>query len=180
MLGMNTFYLYSFIVLILVALLPIVRRPARIFEYPQFMAVVFAVYISPQAVSLVKFSGAAPSEAVEAVLLMCVLCLAACILGYRVRPNARALSYLIQPVNSTPLFVGGLVFVACGYLFDFLISRMTEEETGGSTWSGVVTIYAFLEGLIYPGFRHLPDHGHAATPPGFPLVSHGGRIFLAN
>jgi hypothetical protein len=29
---------------------------------------------------------------------------------------------------------------------------MTDEQTGGSQWTGIVTIYGFFAGLIYPGF----------------------------
>lgn len=149
---MSNFYFYAFVALIIVALAPVVRKPARIFEYPQFMATVFAVFILPQAVSLTRFPGTTPAGAIETVLLMCVLCLGMCLAGYLVRPSKSALPYLTLPVNAPRLFIGGLVFVACGYFFDHLISLMTEEETGGSMWSGVVTIYAFFEGLIYPGF----------------------------
>ena len=35
-------------------------------------------------------------------------------------------------------------------IFGALIGQMTEEETGGSMWSGKVTIYQFFTGIIFP------------------------------
>jgi hypothetical protein len=127
-------------------------KPEKIYEYPYFMAAVFAVFIVPQVVSLIRFPGAAGEEAIENVLLMTCLCFGACWVGYR-RPPVRSLQQtLTQPINRDRLFLGGLAFIVISFFFTFLISQMTPEETGGSMWTGKVTIYGFFADLIYPGF----------------------------
>jgi hypothetical protein len=46
----------------------------------------------------------------------------------------------------------GVVFIIVAYFFDHKINQMTEEETGGTMWTGRVTIYSFFVSLILPGF----------------------------
>lgn len=149
---MATIYFYCLVAVLAYMFLPTIRKPTCIFEYPQFMAAVFLAFIVPQAVSLLRFPGSTPAGALTSVLLMCCLCAAMCWAGYRVRLKPRALRLLNHQADPARLFIGGLVFVACGYFFNYLISLMSDEETGGSMWSGKVNIYGFFAQLIYPGF----------------------------
>jgi hypothetical protein len=59
---------------------------------------------------------------------------------------------LTHPVNLDRLFHGGLVFIGVSFFFSYLLSQMTEDEKGGSMWTGPSTIYGFFQGLIYPAF----------------------------
>ena len=43
-------------------------------------------------------------------------------------------------------------------IFGALIGEMTEEETGGSMWTGKVTIYYFFTGVIYPAIAIFLRH----------------------
>ncbi len=127
-------------------------KPEKIYEYPYFMAVTFMVFIVPQAISLMRFPGGAATEWIAHALLMCCLCFAACWAGYQ-RPPVRSWQRrLAKPLRRDRLFHGGLAYVAISLFFGFLISGMTVEETGGSTWTGKVTIYDFFARLVYPGF----------------------------
>lgn len=127
-------------------------KPARFFEYPYFMAGIFAVFILPQAVSLLRFPGAANPEAVSAALLMTNLCLAACLVGYCIPPNRSIARFTSVRVNLDRLFATGIVFIICGFFFNFLISRIEPDEMGSLTrWSGPATIYLFFAQLVYPG-----------------------------
>jgi hypothetical protein len=127
-------------------------KPERIYEYPFFMAATFAVFIVPQAVSLLRFPGEASAGDIANVLLMCCLCFGMCWVGYRLKPSQLLKATLGRPINPERLFQGALVFIGVSYFFNHLISQMTEEQTGGSQWTGVVTIYGFFAGLIYPAF----------------------------
>ena len=51
---------------------------------------------------------------------------------------------------STRLVPVAVLFIACGFYFNFLIGRLPPEETAGA-WTGIVTIYAFFQGLVMPG-----------------------------
>ena len=149
---MTWFYFWVLVILVGITLGMTLFKPEKIYEYPYFMAAAFAVFIVPQAISLIRFPGGAQEEWIANLLLMCCLCFAMCWVGYQ-RPPLRSLqNKLGQPVNLDRLFQGGLVFIAISFFFNFLISGMTEEETGGSVWTGKVTIYGFFAGLIYPAF----------------------------
>src|SRR4051794_15005907 len=83
---MLSIFFWALIVLASLPLLRVLARPERIYEYPYFMAAAFAIFIVPQAVSLVRFPGAAPESAVRNVLLVSCLCLASCLVGHRLWP----------------------------------------------------------------------------------------------
>ncbi len=145
-------YLFVLVALLGASLAAAMLKPERTYEYPYFMAAVFAVFIMPQAISLIRFPGEARPEWVANVLLMSCLCFAMCWLGYRLPPIRSVQELLAQPVNLDRLFQGGLVFIAVSFFFRHLLSQMTEDEKGGSMWTGPSTIYLFFNNLIYPAF----------------------------
>src|SRR5207244_332358 len=103
----------------------VMENRARVFEFPVFMALVFAVFAVPQIVSLIRHPGEATGEAVEAVVLMTLLCLGACILGYRLPASSQIVQRASFGLDLDRLFHGGLVFTACGYFFGYLINQMS-------------------------------------------------------
>jgi hypothetical protein len=164
---MAEIYLALIALVLLAALVHALAAPARFYEYPYFMCAAFAVFILPQALSLLHSPGAASPAAVEAVLLMTLLCVAACVLGYRAPPSRWIVERSHRPVDDRRLFQCGVLFVVCGFVFMSLIGQMTESERGGSVWSGRATIYLFFASLTYPGFsiclRHALSRGGAAA-----------------
>jgi hypothetical protein len=126
--------------------------PVLFYEYPYFMSMVFAVFILPQAISLYRFPATASSSAIEAVLLMSLLCALACVIGYRAPPNRWIVEHVQIPVDDNLLFRVGIAFVLCQIVFNYLISQMSNAERGGSTWTGRVTIYLFFANLGFAGF----------------------------
>jgi hypothetical protein len=149
---MTQIYLYTLLGILLWALLRMLASPARFYEYPYFMSAVFIVFIVPQTISLLSFPAGAHAAAIERVVLMTLLCVLACFVGYAVRPSQWIVQKAQVPINRDRLFEVGILFVACGYLFNYLIGQLTEAERGGGAWTGRVTIYAFFAGLIFPGF----------------------------
>jgi hypothetical protein len=127
-------------------------RPARIFEYPGFMAFTFGVFIVPQAISLWLFPSAAPVSAVSAVLAMSCLCLACSILGYQLKPFERVKRLISTPVHEGRLLHAGVVFVAIGFFFDHLLENAEVQYSDQGGMTGIATIYMFFAGLVFPGF----------------------------
>src|SRR4051794_31662900 len=121
------------------------------FEYPYFMSAVFAAFIFPQALSLVSHPLGTSPEAIDAVLLMTVLCIMACLLGYRA-PESRWIVENFQiPLDDRKLFRWGVFFILCGFFFTYLFTSMSREEQGGNQWTGKSTIYYFFANLGYAG-----------------------------
>ncbi|MCB1207428.1 MAG: hypothetical protein KDN18_24465 [Verrucomicrobiae bacterium] len=127
-------------------------RPSRFFEFPYFMAATFVVFIFPQVISLKRFPGSTPLESLTPVMVMTNLCMACCYLGYLLPPSRWIAKHGSTPVKLERLFHFGALFIVVSLFFSFLISQMSAEERGGSTWSGRVTIYHFFSQLVYPGF----------------------------
>ena len=149
---MSNIYFASLLVGLFLTLAYTLVKPEKFYEYPYFMAAVFIVFIVPQCVSILRFPGMAVGDPVENVLLMSCLCFGCCWLGYLPRPWRLVSAKLACPIDQDRLFQGGLIFMAVSFFFNYLISRMSDEETGGSQWTGPVTIYGFFAGLIYPAF----------------------------
>jgi hypothetical protein len=147
---MTDFLFCLFVVLLLVPFFKMIARPERIYQYPYFMTVVFGVFILPQAVSLIRFPGAASEQMVQRLLLVTCLCLGACLVGYRFSlPVPVRVS---GAVNHGRLFRVGLVFVASGIGFSYLLSHTEIQTTEFGGWTGPATIYGFFQQLCYPGF----------------------------
>src|SRR3954454_12779998 len=148
---MNEYLLIGIALVILAAVARGIQRPERFYEYPYFMSCVFGVFILPQAVSLVRFPAEATPNAVFSTLVMTLLCVLACLAGYRARTSRWIVEHAVIPVDYRRLFQGGVFYVVIAYYFSYLISEMTFEERGGALWTGRVTLYQFASALIYPG-----------------------------
>lgn len=127
-------------------------RPERIYQYPFFMGGIFVSFILPQAIALINNPGPVSQQALERVLLMACLCATMCWLGYQLPPRSSLLKKLDISVERQKIFHGGIVFVLISYVSAFLIFQLPEAVKENSQWTGIVTIYAFFGGLIYPGF----------------------------
>jgi hypothetical protein len=155
---MSVYLLIAFAGLVIAIIAHGMVRPERFYEFPYFMAAVFGVFILPQAISLVQYPGEASEDGVAALLIMTILCLAACVAGYRVEANRWIVDRAVIAVDRNRLFAGGAVYVCIAYFFTYLISEMTFDERGGGVWSGKVTIYQFFAGLVYPGLAICLSH----------------------
>lgn len=124
-------------------------RPRLIYEYPYFMAAAFMTFILPQAYALVRQGWASSYMAVT--LVVGLLCLSACWLGYQLPARSRWIERLNVPVNPSRFLHAGIAFVITGFVFNHLIEMLPEDEKG-SMWTGRITIYSFFGQLIYPGF----------------------------
>ncbi len=149
---MTLLVFWAFAVLMSLPLLKVLFQPARIYEFPYFMTAAFAIFVLPQAVSLIRFPGPAPERSVQNVLLVTCLCLAACLVGYRLPAHSHPARRVARAVNETRLLHAGLVFVACGIGFSYLLSHIEVQTSEFGGWTGPATIYGFFQQLCYPGF----------------------------
>ena len=128
----------------------VVAKP-RIFEYPFFMAFAFAGFVVPQAYGLLT-GGFAPDDWVADTMLVTVLCLGACWIGYaKTTPKAAILQKLNFDIAPGRLAVAGVVFSAIGVYFDYKITSLPASMKP-SQWTGIVTIYGFFANQIITGF----------------------------
>jgi hypothetical protein len=149
---MTDLLFWGFILLLGYALVGVLGKPEKIYEYPYFMAATFAIFILPQAVSLHRFPGPAPEQAVQAAFLMSGLCLAVCLVGHRLFASRPLRSCIPVTVDEGRLFHGGLAFVACGIGFSYVLSHTEVQTSEMGGWTGPATIYGFFQQLCYPGF----------------------------
>jgi len=149
---MADIYLFIFIIIITAALSRVLWKPELIFEYPYFMAAVFAVFVLPQASSLIHYPGRVSDTAVDDVLLMSCLCFGASILGYQISPSKNLFKLVSRPVNQSRVFHIALFFIACGYITLYLVRNADVQLTAKGGMTGISTIYIFFGGLVFHGF----------------------------
>ncbi len=152
---MEAFYFYSFAILAISVVIHGLLKSERFYHYPYFMATTFVIFVLPQAVSLRSDPGGVPLESIGPILFVTILCLGGCLLGSRIKPLGWVSGLFSMPVDLRRLVHAGIVFVAVGFFFGILISRMSIEERGGTMATGRVTIYLFFNQLIYPGLAIL-------------------------
>lgn len=136
----------------------IVKRPESAYEFPVFMSMTFAIFIVPQCFSIINFPGQAYGQPVQDVLVMTMLCAAVCVFGYPKRGFQSLNRFCSTPMDERRLFHGGIVFLVVSAYCTYLISGMSIEESGGSAWTGIITIYHFFTVLMFPSFAILLRH----------------------
>jgi hypothetical protein len=144
-------YLWAFIGLVAAPIARMLVRPEKGCEFPCFMAAAFAVFILPQALSLVRFPGGVSAESVEAALLMSCLCLAACLAGYQAGPVRAIVERTSRPADPDRLFAAGLALMGAGFVFDWHYRHAQVEFADNGGMTGTATILLFFQNLLSPG-----------------------------
>ncbi|MBW4550081.1 MAG: oligosaccharide repeat unit polymerase [Aphanocapsa sp. GSE-SYN-MK-11-07L] len=149
---MTTFYLDVLVLSCLALLSWGLVHVERVYQYPFFMGSVFTSFILPQAFSLVSNPGPVTPDALERVLIVSCLCVAACWVGYTRKPNLKWLIKLDIPIDQQKLFRAGLVLMVQGLFFNYLLSNAVSDLEPGAQWSGPATIYLFFSQTINIAF----------------------------
>jgi hypothetical protein len=143
--------LIVFAVLCCILIAQVIVRPERVYECPWFMGFAFTGFVMPQAYGLVT-GRFAPDEWIAATMLMSILCLGACWIGYiKTTPGAVAMRRLSIEIDPPRFAIAGFLFVLMGIWFDRVIDAMPLNAKG-SQWTGIVTIYGFFANQIITGF----------------------------
>ncbi|UJB69820.1 hypothetical protein HRE53_01055 [Acaryochloris sp. 'Moss Beach'] len=86
----------------------------KIYEFPTLMGYIFLSFISPQAFSLLKNPGVVAVESVEKVLLMTIMCLVMCYLGYKIPIGLSKPHEFDHKANDDKLLLSGLFLSSIG------------------------------------------------------------------
>jgi hypothetical protein len=125
------------------------RRPGRVYEFPFLAAATFAAFALPQLLGLMG-DPTLPSGAIEKTLLMSLLCVGMCHLGYITggRPMV-AFNWTFTP---HPLLAVSAVLTAVGSFFFWRISRLPVDILEQSQWTGLPVAYLFFASMLTYGF----------------------------
>ncbi|MGB7293163.1 MAG: hypothetical protein WBD99_13400 [Thermodesulfobacteriota bacterium] len=125
------------------------KRPGRVYEFPFLAAAVFTGWVLPQLVGLAK-DPYLPPGGLEKTIFMSALCLGMCYLGYVWKREPTKM--FNWSLSRTRLLILSAFFVLVGAYFFFLISRLPEELTSQSNWSGLPVLYLFFANILGYGF----------------------------
>ncbi len=146
---MSELYLWIFAALLLGGLARGLLQPARMYQYPYFMAAAFAVFLFPQAVSLIQDPGAA-ADGVEPVLLMANLCLIMVYLSSIFPTIKGVVRNTTIELSERRLLQAGVALTVIGTIASFAVQRAAATYQG-NLWTGQITIYDFFATLELPG-----------------------------
>lgn len=153
---MKYFFLCLLICLCIFIVLWSFNRRDRIYQYPFLISGFFGIFVIPQAISLINNPGIfTPDIAINRVLFMSCLCIAASWIGYLLPVPQGWLQKRPLKLNQKSVRNLSIVYVCLGTLFNFLLFNLPDGETVGisGTSTGIVTIYIFLlRGFLYIGF----------------------------
>jgi len=122
----------------------------NLLQFPFLAAWAVALQILPQFYAVRSGVLPYPSDGPLKVLLMTLLCLGMTAVGYSMpAQTSRGLHWRF---DGRRLLTGAAVLVAIGQVFGFLISRLPEEQTRVSQWSGRPVAYLFFARLAPYGF----------------------------
>jgi hypothetical protein len=142
---------WLFVSLLILPALGVIQKPERLYEFPYFMAATFGSFILPQVISLCRFPGAASEQAIERVLAVTCLCLATCLIGYKLFARTSRDRVTVGRCNEARLLQAGMFFVASGFCFGYLLGHTEIQTSESGGWTGTATIYGFFQQLCYPG-----------------------------
>jgi hypothetical protein len=118
----------------------ILRRAEAVYEFPVFMSITFVVFILAQCTSLMRIPGEASGEAVDGILLTTLLCAAVCVFGFPRRIRKWLYQSSVTPLSDVRLRRSGVVFLIIAAISFNLMSKVSDADAGGSTWTGKMTI----------------------------------------
>jgi hypothetical protein len=127
------------------------RRRARMIQFPFLAAVVFMGWVTPQLFGLTSYPSR-PSGALEKTIFMAWLCLLACWAGYVF--NQRPAHLFEWRFDRRRLVRASAALSLLGAFFFYQVGLLAVDviERYGGHWTGVITIYYFLAGLLTVGF----------------------------
>jgi hypothetical protein len=141
--------LITFAIICLFLLLQGMFGRGTIYGYPFLAGSVFAGFVLPQLVGLSN-DRFLPPGALEATLLMVILCASMCWLGAAVaQPPPQRLAWAYDDLRL--LWVGAALSLIGGYFY-YAISRLPAELTETTQWTGLPVAYLFFSRLLTYGF----------------------------
>jgi hypothetical protein len=125
------------------------REKGRIYEFPFLAGATWTGFVLLQLIGL-RHNEDLPENALNRTIIMAILCAAMCWLGYQW--NCRPLRRFNWPLDDDKLLWAGAVLTLAGAWFFYKISRLSEDLTEVSMWTGLPVAYTFFASVLSYGF----------------------------
>lgn len=141
--------LFIFVSLCALLLLSGMMRRGAMYEFPFLAGAVLVGFALPQFLGLSR-DPFLPPGALNKTLIVAILAAGMCWLGNAA--NARPLPWFWWDYNERRLLYGAAVLSLAGAYFYFAISRLPEEMTDATQWTGLPVAYFFFARMLSYGF----------------------------
>jgi len=131
------------------------QKTIRLYQFPFFMCMAFLSYIVPQLYALIGDPYPVSPDYVDLTIFLTILCMVLFFYGYtKQSPNIEVCDYKRNSdlFLDKRIFYLGIIYTIIGFLCNVAIGNVDIEQQKVSQWTGILTIYAFFQGLLYIGF----------------------------
>src|SRR5271156_3874685 len=125
------------------------QEKGRIYEFPFLAGATWTGFVLLQLIGL-RNNEDLPENALNRTIIMAILCAAMCWLGYQW--SRRPLRRFNWPLDDDKLLCASTVLTLAGAWFFYKISRLSEDLTGASLWTGLPVAYTFFASVLSYGF----------------------------
>lgn len=147
----NYLLLATLLIICIILFLEGINKRQKVYQFPFFMAAIFASFIMPQAFALVNTSSESysiPESAITRVLLMSCLCLTMCWVGYQLPiPQSWFRKKPIE-IDSKRLSSLIIIYIILGIFFWLLVFNSPGGMKLSGTSTGAFTILIFFARLF--------------------------------
>ena len=117
-------------------------------QYPFLAASVFSGWILPQFIGLIINHEELPKGALDKTLLMTIFCIVGCFAGHCIKAKPASLLSKCY-FDSRRLLIASAILSLLGAYFFYRVGLLAD--TAGGIWTGVITIFYFLSGMLFVG-----------------------------
>ncbi|MBD2292368.1 hypothetical protein H6G06_02445 [Anabaena sphaerica FACHB-251] len=122
------------------------------------MAIAFLIYIVPQINALIKDPYPVHENYVDLTIILSILCVILFFYGYiKNQQDIKIINYKNnnnlqgEQIDKTFFYIG-IVYTIIGFMCNIAIGGVDIEAQQVSQWTGILTVYAFFQRLLYVGF----------------------------
>lgn len=125
------------------------QEKGRIYEFPFLAGATFTGFVLPQLIGL-RNNQDLPEGALGQTVLMAILCASMCYLGYQW--PCRPVQQFNWSFDKNKLVGASAVLTLIGAFFFYKISRLPEDITEASLWTGLPVAFLFFASILSYGF----------------------------
>ncbi|WPF88362.1 hypothetical protein WEU38_16350 [Cyanobacterium aponinum AL20118] len=130
------------------------KEPLRLYQFPFFITIACLIYIVPQIFALIEDPYPVSPNYVDLTILLTILSLFLFFYGYVKKNKDQEIIHKKNNIKDLDqrIFYIGIVYTVIGLFCNLAIGNVDIEQQRMTQWTGILTVYAFFQRLLYFGF----------------------------
>ncbi|BAQ61194.1 hypothetical protein GM3708_1600 [Geminocystis sp. NIES-3708] len=130
------------------------REPLKLYQFPFFITIACLIYIVPQLFALIEDPYPVSPDYVDLTIFLTILSLFLFFYGYAKKEGDTQVFNENNKIKTLDqrIFYIGIIYTIIGLVSNLAIGNVDIEQQRVAQWSGILTVYAFFQRLLYFGF----------------------------